>query len=198
MNAQLTEPIVRWNPKEAIDEVAEQTDTRRHLAPVPRPHRKPQRSPLFLALVCVGMFLVILAVQLWLSISISRGAYESNALIVENRELGRNERALQQEVDMLASPQHLAERAIELGMVQNAHPAYLKLESGTVVGSLAASTTDARDNLIPNAALTSLTEEPAKTPPVMEEKETQHGEATTAVNTEPLPWNGNLPAPDTH
>ena len=204
MNLQLVDSTNKWLGTEQPNDTRSR-QTPPHLEPVPAARQRNQRSPLFLALTCVGMFLAILAVQLWLSISISQGAYEANALILENRELARSERVLQQDVDKLSSPQHLAERAIDLGMVQNAHPAYLKLDSSTVVGSLTSTTTDPRENLIPNAALASLTEEHDS--PASDEQESttatstktaEAGAATTAVNQEPLPWNGNLPAPETH
>lgn len=198
MNTNLADIHALPTPSEAPRE-----GWRRHLHPVTGKGVRPRRSLLFLAVTCVLMVLAILAAQLWLSISISKGAYEANALILENRELARSERVLEQDVDRLASPQHLAERAIDLGMVQNSHPAYLKLATGTVVGSLTTNTSDARENLIPNAALTALNDDAVAEKSATSEKDEKAKAEQAEANVQaaaagPLPWSGNLPAPETH
>lgn len=168
----------------------------RHLRPV-APQRRAGLSPLVGALVSVGIVLTILAAQLGLSIAISQGAYEVRALEIEQRDLGRVERLLSQNVDKLASPQNLAENAAKLGMVQNVRPATLRLSDGAVLGTLESVTTEVRGNLVPNSTLESM--------PVVDEagllvsrNAGLAGSATAPTADPPVRWEGKLPAPVTH
>lgn len=169
----------------------------RHLKAVPGSGVKhKRRSPLFLSLTGVIGVLVILAAQLGLNLSVSGGAYEISELAAQQRELSRAERALQIEVDMLASPQNLAAEAATLGMVQNSRPAYLDLEDSKLVGSISQSTSKPKENLIGNSALSEmrLPEQAADKKPVVQEPN-KVVENNTAV---PVVWEGKLSAPQTH
>lgn len=171
---------------------------RRHLRPVRSAIRARRGlSPLLAALTSVGILLGILAAQLGLSIAVSQGAYEARALELEQRDLLRVERVLAQNVDKLSSPQNLAENAAKLGMVQNATPATLRLSDQAVLGDLQPRTTAAGDNLVPNATLDNL--------PVVDadgllvsRTEGQAAAAGATAASAPVPWQGKLPAPDTH
>lgn len=175
-----------------------------HLRPVPEGRGRRRRSPLVLAMICVLSLLGILAMQLWLSLATSAGAYVTDELIVQERELIRVERAMQQRVDMLASPQHLSEEAAKLGMVQNTRPAYLRLDSKTLVGDLHQQSEAPRVNLIANAALASLTSPaPATTGPRADDQ-AEGGEASAETGkperekpSGPVAWDGPLNAPQT-
>lgn len=186
---------------EATPEVARPAELpaeRRHLRPVRQAAGKKRGlSPLLAALTCVGIVLAIFAAQLGLSIAVSQGAYEARALELEQRDLQRVERVLSQNVDKLSSPQNLAVNAAELGMVQNATPATLRLSDHKVLGNLDARTSAVQDNLVPNATLTNL--------PVVDADgllvPRNHGQAekdAALAATTPVPWQGKLPAPDTH
>lgn len=165
-----------------------------HLQPVPSTSPRPRRSPLALAIICVISLLGILSLQLWLSVATSAGAYVTDELIVQERELLREERAMQQRVDMFASPQHLSEEASSLGMVQNARPAYLKLEDQTLVGDLNQQSQAPRTNVIANAALSALTAAPVAS---HETTEDATGKPEPVTPQGPLPWDGILQAPQT-
>ncbi|MFT4232060.1 MAG: hypothetical protein QM606_04680 [Leucobacter sp.] len=166
------------------------------LAPqAPGAGRRPSRSPLVGALVAVGMVLAILATQLGLSIAVSQGAYEARALDIEQRDLARVERVLSQNVELLASPQNLAENAAALGMVQNARPAALRLSDGAILGSLESPTSEVRGNLIPNSTLESMPIVDAAGLMVSRNQLKVSGDAAAQA---PVRWKGKLPAPDTH
>ncbi len=168
------------------------------LAPsAPGAARRAGRSPLIGALLSVAIVLTILAAQLGLSIAISQGAYEARALEIEQRDLSRVERVLAQNVDKLASPQNLAVNAAGLGMVQNAHPAALRLSDGAILGSLESTTSEVRSNLVPNSTLESM--------PVVDaagllvpRNSGPAGGAQSGPAEAPVRWKGKLPAPDTH
>lgn len=182
----------------------EHTLPRRHLRPAELPGDRTERraarsrrSPLVGALTAVGIVLGIFAGQLGLSIALSQGAYEARALELEQRDLLRVERVLNQNVEKLASPQNLADNAAALGMVQNSNPATLRLSDNVVLGDLAQRTTEVQANLVPNSTLANL--------PVVDADglmiARDFGQAAAAVEAlsgAPVAWEGNLPAPDTH
>ncbi|MBK0419215.1 hypothetical protein JD276_09230 [Leucobacter sp. CSA1] len=155
-----------------------------------------KRGPLLGALVSVGLVLVILATQLGLSIAISEGAYETRALELEQRDLLRVERVLQQNVDKLASPQNLAENAAQLGMVQNSHPAALRLSDGAVLGDLTSPTEAVKGNLVPNATLESMPVVDAEG--LLVTRDSARTASAETQNQPPVRWEGKLPAPKTH
>lgn len=173
------------------------TPGERHLRPVsvPTAAPRPRRSPLAIALAGVGIILAIFATQLGLSIAISQGAYETRALETEQRDLGRVERVLSQNVDKLASPQNLAENAAALGMVQNTRPATLRLSDGAVLGALDSETTEASGNLIPNSTLENM---PVVDAAGLLVPRGQAAGAQSETMDPPVRLSGKLPAPDTH
>lgn len=170
-----------------------------HLLPVETSPRTRRRRPSALAggLTAVCIILAILAVQLGLSIVLSRGAYETRALEVEQRDLIRVERVLSQHLDKLASPQNLAVNAASLGMVQNANPASLRLSDSAVLGDLASRTDEVATNLVPNATLTNMPVIDAGG--LMVSRNAEQAELPPEIaDVAPVPWEGKLPAPNTH
>ena len=171
----------------------ERADRRARLAPVSTPEIA-RKSPVLGAIIAVCVILGIFAAQLTLSILVSQGAYEKRALEVEQRDLARVERVLSQNLDKLASPQNLAENATALGMVQNVHPATMRLSDGVIQGTLDSTTRAAAPNLIANSQLEDLPIVDAQG--LMQSRETSAPEdvdVTAAVR-----WQGKLPAPTTH
>lgn len=175
-------------------------------SPAERPRLRPVRtaagrrrglSPLMAGFTCACIIAAIFAAQLGLSIAVSQGAYETRALELEQRDLMRVERVLTQNVDKLASPQNLAENAAELGMVQNATPATLRLSDHKIVGSLDPRTSKVQDNVVPNATLTNLPVVDADG--LLVSRNDGQAEADAANDAAaPVPWQGELPAPKTH
>lgn len=173
-------------------------EPRRHLRPVEQPRSQPRRGrgPLAGALTAGAIILVILASQLGLSILISGGAYEMRALELEQRDLLRVERVLQQNVEKLASPQNLVDNAAQLGMVQNATPATLRLSDAAVLGSLESATSDVTANNVPNETLSSMPVVDAEG--LMVPRGGQAAADDALADLTPVPWKGKLPAPKTH
>ncbi|MBC9955352.1 hypothetical protein ICM05_12035 [Leucobacter sp. cx-42] len=169
-------------------------ETPQHLHSVSAtPRKKPSRVVLVSA-VLVGVFLGLLGIQLALSIVISSGAYEARALKTEERDLLRVERVLSQNMDKLSSPQNLAANAAQLGMVENLHPATLRLSDGAILGSLETATSEVRANNVPNATLSALTPVDAAGLSADQKPAKSQAAATSA----PVRWKGKLPAPATH
>lgn len=149
------------------------------------------------SLTAVAVILVTLFAQLGLSIAVSEGAYEARALQLELRDLTRVERVLSQNAAKLASPQNLAVNAAQLGMVQNTTPATLRLSDGAVLGTLEGPTAAVATNTVSNVSLEGLPIVDADGLLVDRDPEQAVAAAATQANT-PVPWEGALPAPQTH
>jgi hypothetical protein len=98
---------------------------------------------------------VLLLTQLAISIALSDGAYTISDLQAEKTELTRDQQKYSEQLDVLSSPQNLANNAEQLGMVRNSNPVYLDPTTGAVHGDPAPAdgTADGTDNLIPNTLL---------------------------------------------
>jgi len=87
------------------------------------------------ALVTIGGIGVILVAQLLLSIVIADGAYQITSLQSAKHDAELQQHALSEQLDLLASPQHLAANAEALGMVASGSAVYLDARTGAVSGA---------------------------------------------------------------
>ncbi|MDH2444711.1 hypothetical protein QDR37_12215 [Amnibacterium sp. CER49] len=112
------------------------------LAPARSPLASPRvgRAKVLLAGSLVAGVGCVLAAQLVLSIGTADAAYRIDALTTRSVQLARQQQVGREQLQVLASPQHLAAAATALGMVQQDAPAYLELGSGRVLGSRTAAT----------------------------------------------------------
>lgn len=177
--------------------------TARRLAPTPAPPRieivatrsqRRARPRLAYAVVTVACLFVIFAAQLLTSIAISDGAYRIDSLQGQRKELLRTQQALQEQLARLDSTQHLAMQAANLGMVPNASPYALDLETGGVFalpGSSDPSGCGGSCSQVPNALLAGM---PLVSPPAPAAQATGGAPATPAA---PATVEA-LPAPVTH
>lgn len=134
--------------REPVDE------PRRHLEIAPSRAQRRARPRLVHVLVTLGGIGVILLGQLLLSIWIADGAYQVHSLQTQQTQLERQQRALGEQLDQLGSPQSIAARAEQLGMVQSGNPAYLDLRTGAVTGTPSAGSTGivaGTGDLVPNS-----------------------------------------------
>ena len=128
--------------------------TTRHLEIAPSRAQRRARPRLVHVLVTLGGIGVILLAQLLLSIWIADGAYQVHALQTEQVQLQRSQGALGEQLDQLGSPQSVAARAEQLGMVSSGNPAYLDLTTGAVSGTPSAGDTGViagTGDLVPNS-----------------------------------------------
>jgi len=132
----------------------------RHIEIVSSREQRRARPRVFYAVVVViGLFVLFMA-QLLLSIVVSDGAYRIAALQNSQRDLGREQQALSEQLDLLSSPQNLATQAESLGMVlSNTSPVFLRLADGAILGTATAADagesviTGAAGSLVPNSLL---------------------------------------------
>jgi hypothetical protein len=141
-----------------------------HIEIVSSREQRKARPRVAYAVITVAGFFVIFMAQLLMSIVVSDGAYRIAGLQTDQRDLTRQEQALSEQLDLLASPQNLATQAESLGMVlSTTSPVFLRLSDGAIVGDAGASTGPgdtviaAQGSLVPNALLGDI---PLVTPPV--------------------------------
>ena len=122
----------------------------------PTREQRRARPKVAYALVATAALFVLLLTQLGISIALSDGAYQISALQSEQAELARDQQKFSEQLDVLSSPQNLANNADALGMVRNSNPVYLDLATGAVHGVPApaeAGPDGTGDNLIGNTLL---------------------------------------------
>ncbi|WP_157002645.1 hypothetical protein [Agromyces laixinhei] len=171
----------------------------------PAPERAPRSKPrLGYAIIALGGVAVIIVAQLLLSIAVTQGAYEIDALQMQQSSLMRDEQKLSEAVDRVESPQYLATRAEELGMVSNANPVYLRLSDGAVLGQPMAAEGGARASapLVPNALIDGAPPEAqptaGETPIGAAPGQAAGAETDIPAGTPAMPVDGGLPTPATH
>ena len=110
-------------------------EPRRHLEVAPTRAQRRARPRMLPALITVGGIGVILLSQLLLSIVIADGAYQISGLQSAKHDAVLQQHALSEQLDLLASPQHLAANAEALGMVASGNAVYLDAKTGAVTGN---------------------------------------------------------------
>ena len=108
---------------------------RRHLEIAPSRAQRRARPRLAHAVVTIAGIGVILLVQLLLSFVLADGAYQISSLQTDQRELLREEQALNEQLELLGSTQNLTANAEALGMVASGNPVFLDVATGGVSGS---------------------------------------------------------------
>ncbi|MGI8458674.1 MAG: hypothetical protein ACR2LI_11250 [Propionibacteriaceae bacterium] len=115
----------------AISDRVERTE-RPTLRPVRRPQTRMARLPF--VIVLIGIFAIGMAGLLMLNTTLQNQAFAARKLDTRSAQLGYTEASLQRQVDVLRSPQSLAQRASSLGLRANPSPAFLILPSGKIIG----------------------------------------------------------------
>jgi hypothetical protein len=102
--------------------------------PAPRVRRSARPRIRYAIVAVAGIFGILLA-QLLLSMVVSEGAYEIQALQSANTELGRDVQQLTEAQQRLSSTQNLVANAAALGMVNDPNRVFLRLADGAVLGT---------------------------------------------------------------
>ena len=120
------------------------------------------RPKAMLVLIPTVGLAAVLVLQLMLSNALAGGAHQLRDLKNESEQLNTDVQILSEEVDSLASQQNLAEAAKQLGMVSNANPVFLNLESDRVYGEPQPAISEEKlrvsGNLISNTAMSTTTD----------------------------------------
>lgn len=179
----------------ALPEAPETPAERRLRAVLPGTGAGMRRKPkLVYALISLGALGAIVVVQLILSVGLSHGAYQLDALQTQHREFGWQRQALSNDLASISSPQYIAANAEAIGMTLGGTPAYLTLSTGEVTGVPApgGAVKQGPSSLIPNSAIAG---EPLATKP--DASVVNPGAAEVAIATGPVSLDGGLPSPTT-
>lgn len=87
------------------------------------------------ATIVVAAFVAIIIARLFVTVAIEASAYEIASLSQQNTSLSRDAQFLEEQLNVLDSPQNVAAMAADLGMVSNSRPTYIRLSDGKVWGS---------------------------------------------------------------
>ncbi len=120
---------------------------RARLTVVPRARRSATRVP-FVSLVTLVLLGGVVGLLLF-NTSMQQASFATTALESQATNLAARQQTLQAELDELRSPQSVAERALELGMVVPSVPAFLDLRTGEVTGGRPAGAPEDRLRLRP-------------------------------------------------
>ena len=169
-----------------------QAATRPGLRAVTRPRAR-------VSVKTVAMFVTalvsIIVLRMFVSVAVESSAYQIAALNKQNVGLSRDAQFLQEQLNVLDSPQSVAAMAAELGMVSNSRPTYIRLSDGKVWGSgKAAKESSAKVAQIPNNLIGAYGETPTFTGVAttsVRVAATQSDSATASSST-------GIPAPSTH
>ncbi len=92
------------------------------------------RSRVPFLLLCVVLLGGAMLVALMLNTTMAATAYEIHSTELELAKLSQTNQELATEVDELAAPARLADRASDLGMVRSAEVSFLRLADHAVIG----------------------------------------------------------------
>ena len=135
MTAEATLP---YSPPDTVLRVAGATAARRRpaLRLVAAVRTDAPRAPFVAVVVC--LLVAGLLGLLVLNTVLAKDAFALHTITQDGRALADREQTLSREVEDLRSPQALAARAAELGMVQAGPPAFLRLPDGAILGAATA------------------------------------------------------------
>ncbi|RKR74313.1 hypothetical protein [Frondihabitans australicus] len=138
-----------------VDLLDEQPRRRSPIEIVTSRAQRSARPRIVYALIATAALFVLLLTQLGISIALSNGAYRISALQDEQTVLSRSQQKYSEKLNVLSSPQNIANNATALGMVRNQNPVYLDLNTETVYGTPTAASKDAATsgNLVANSLL---------------------------------------------
>ncbi|HEV7741446.1 MAG TPA: hypothetical protein VGO65_03425 [Pseudolysinimonas sp.] len=178
---------------------------RRHLEIAPTRAQRRARPRVAHVVITLGGIGAILLVQLLLSFLLADGAYDISSLQIEQRDLLREQQALDERLELLGSTQNLTANAEALGMVASGSPMFLDVATGGVSGSGSGSGALPR-NLIANSLLDGSTVIDPAALQAASDAAAASGDSggstmpgvtpnsTTATSSSP----GALPSPETH
>lgn len=170
----------------------------RRLKPVSAPARR-SKPKLAYALIALGGAAAIGIAQIGLSLAITHDSFVLADLTSQHRELNLQASALQDELAGSSSPQLLAVKAAELGMVVAGSASYLRLSDSAVLGANTGA--DGKSTIDPNgtgAVHNALLNQNALTTAAEDDAGASAGGTAETVDPDlPPPITDGLPSPTT-
>ncbi|MGM7671871.1 hypothetical protein [Microbacterium sp. A93] len=169
----------------------------RQLKPVTAPAPR-SRPKLAYALIALGGAAAIGIGQIGLSLAITQDSFVLADLASQQRELNLQASALEDDMAGLASPQMLATKAAELGMVVNGAASYLRLSDSAILGAnVGAGPQSSVDPMGSGAVNNALLDAPVAPVATAEEEQTAEDAPETVDPSLPPPITEGLPSPTT-
>jgi cell division protein FtsL len=175
----------------------------RHIRIVASPTQRRARPKVLYALLTIGGLFALFIAQLLLSIAVSDGAYQISSLNSQERQLEREKLALEEDVNLLSSPQNLATRAESLGMVlSRTTPVFVQLADGAIVGSQGNAVEGSAlmgpaGSLVPNSLMSELPVSPNASAAVLTAGTLPNTPAASLASSNITPIVDSIPAPVT-
>ena len=170
----------------------------RRLKPVSAPARR-SKPKLAYALIALGGAAAIGIAQIGLSLAITHDSFVLADLTSQHRELNLQASALEDELAGTSSPQSLAVKAAELGMVVAGSASYLRLSDSAVLGANTGA--DGKSTIDPNgtgAVHNALLNQNALTTAAEDDAGASAGGTAETVDPDlPPPITDGLPSPTT-
>jgi hypothetical protein len=137
------------------------------------------------------------ALRLVISVGNDATAYTISEKTRESVNLARDAEFIQEQLNVLNSPQYLSETARALGMISNSRPAYLRISDGKVWGNPRVAGGGSIDRTsIANALKSTLISSSTAQGVASETNESAKADSESASTTEVATT--GIPAPDTH
>lgn len=169
----------------------------RRLKPVSAPARR-TKPKLAYALIALGGAAAIGIAQIGLSLAITQDSFVLADLTAQQRELNLQASALQDDLAGTSSPQLLAIKAAELGMVVAGSASYLRLSDSAVLGANAGA--DWKSTIDPNgsgAVHNALLNQKALLDAAKQDEKATAGATDTVDPNLPPPITDGIPSPTT-
>ncbi len=153
--------------------------------------------------VLVLAFAAIFVGRLFLSVGIDANAYAIAAKAKESQNLSRDAQFIQEQLNVLDSPQHLSSVAAKLGMISNTRPAYLRISDGKVWGNPHVAATGRIDrtniaNALESTVVSDTTRKGVASVEKTSDAQQSVKQTVAATPTKPATQAGGIPAPNTH
>lgn len=133
-----------------VQRIAEAAVERARLRVVPRLSPTAPRVP-FVTLVSALLLAGVVGLLMF-NTHMQQNSFAATELEQQASELTSRQQTLQMQLEELRNPQRVAEKAQALGMVPSAHPAFLRISDGKVLGVPTPASAADRDDVRPPAA----------------------------------------------
>jgi len=179
-----------------------------HLYPVPpvRAHAVEPQSGRIRALVTARNITIILLAfvaifvgRLLISVATDANAYAIAEKAQLSQNLTRDAQFLQEQLNVLNSPQNLSAVATKLGMISNSNPAYLRISDGKMWGNPQVAESGINDSTkIANVLLSSLLPVPSEQGVATDQGEPREAESGQRLGEDAGSGSSTIPAPNTN
>ena len=149
--------------------------------------------------IIIVAFIAIFVGRLLISVATDANAYAIAEKSQLSQNLTRDAQFLQEQLNVLNSPQNLSAAATQLGMISNSNPAYLRISDGKMWGNPQVGTSGLDDRTtIANVLLTTLLPDQSEQGVATDSKPSRGAESGVQTGVGASLGSSTIPAPNTH